>query len=354
MKMARVIISIIVPVYRIPERFLRKCIESLISQTLHDIEIILIEDGSPDNCGKICDEYAQKDCRIRVVHKENEGVSVARNIGIREAKGQYITFVDGDDWCDERMCEVTCKFAASNGSDVVFYAACKASNLSERIDLWPEKKKSLSRKEKNALIDVAILPRTFADGMKIAACGKIYKTKVIQGFFEYTSGIGYGEDNIFNLKVFLAPLKFSYCPDVCYYYQNQNPFQSMSRFNEKKYEEVCLLIAELKKIMKVNISQNIERMLRTRKISMVLMNVLPQQFFHPDNTDCFWNKYMKLYYFVCGSDLQRCLRGEIEQGFFSRAQRLAIWAMKHKLWYLLSVVELKWSLQRKMGLWRKK
>lgn len=96
------IISVIVPVYRV-EPYLRKCIDSIRAQTFRDLEIILVDDGSGDRCGQICDEYAQKDSRIRVIHKENGGLSSARNTGISVARGEYLGFVDSDDWIDPDM-----------------------------------------------------------------------------------------------------------------------------------------------------------------------------------------------------------------------------------------------------------
>ena len=92
-------ISIIVPVYKV-EKYLHKCIDSILAQTFKDFELILVDDGSPDNCGKICDEYAKRDNRIVVVHKENGGQASARNRGINIARGDYIGFVDSDDWID--------------------------------------------------------------------------------------------------------------------------------------------------------------------------------------------------------------------------------------------------------------
>lgn len=95
-------ISIIVPVYNVSQ-YIHKCIDSIINQTYSNLEIILIDDGSTDNCGVICDEYAKKDDRIKVIHKKNEGVSAARNSGIDVATGEYLGFVDSDDWIDENM-----------------------------------------------------------------------------------------------------------------------------------------------------------------------------------------------------------------------------------------------------------
>lgn len=98
-------ISIIVPVYKV-EKYLPRCVDSILSQTFKDFECILVDDGSPDNCGKICDEYAKKDSRIIVIHKENGGLSDARNAGIDVASGDYIGFVDSDDWIHPQMYEI--------------------------------------------------------------------------------------------------------------------------------------------------------------------------------------------------------------------------------------------------------
>ena len=99
------LISIIVPVYKV-EKYLRRCIDSILAQTYQNIEVLLVDDGSPDNSGAICDEYADKDSHVRVFHKPNGGVSSARNLGLMEAKGQYIGFVDADDYIDKTMYEV--------------------------------------------------------------------------------------------------------------------------------------------------------------------------------------------------------------------------------------------------------
>lgn len=109
------LISVIVPVYNV-DKFLPQCIESIIGQTYENLEIILVDDGAKDNSGKICDEYATKDSRIKVIHKENAGVAEARNTGIRNIKGEYFCFVDGDDYVHkdyvEAMYSIICKYNA--------------------------------------------------------------------------------------------------------------------------------------------------------------------------------------------------------------------------------------------------
>ena len=97
--MTRPRISVIIPVYKV-EAYLRRCIDSIINQSFRDLEIILVDDGSPDNCGAICDEYACRDARIHVIHQENMGLYGARNTGMKIASGEYISFVDSDDWME--------------------------------------------------------------------------------------------------------------------------------------------------------------------------------------------------------------------------------------------------------------
>lgn len=110
-------ISIIVPVYKV-EPYLRKCLDSIVGQTYQNLQIILVDDGSPDNCGKICDEYAARDRRIEVIHQANGGVSAARNAGLKLADGDYIGWVDSDDWIESGMYEYLLENALKYGADI--------------------------------------------------------------------------------------------------------------------------------------------------------------------------------------------------------------------------------------------
>ena len=110
-------LSIIVPVYKV-EKYLPRCIDSILAQTFGDFELILIDDGSPDGCGRICDEYARKDKRIVVIHQKNMGVSAARNAGLDIARGRYIGFVDSDDWIEPQMYEAMMDAIRENGADM--------------------------------------------------------------------------------------------------------------------------------------------------------------------------------------------------------------------------------------------
>ena len=125
--------SIIIPCYKV-EQFLRQCIDSVLVQTFEDYEIILVDDGSPDRCGEICDEYAEKDKRIKVIHKPNGGLSDARNAGLDVAQGEYVMFLDSDDWWDDN--DALRKIDASireSGADITIIGMKKYFSLEDRL-----------------------------------------------------------------------------------------------------------------------------------------------------------------------------------------------------------------------------
>lgn len=167
-------ISVIIPVYNV-EPYLRQCVDSVAGQTYRDLQIILVDDGSTDGSGKICDEYAERDLRVQVLHKKNGGLSEARNAGMSFAAGEYISFVDSDDYIHPQMMELFLKFAQENDADMV---TCRY----ERDD-----EDSFSRN-----IDLDSVDPEFFDGKNdfdniiirsnVVACCRLYKKKVLEGF----------------------------------------------------------------------------------------------------------------------------------------------------------------------------
>ena len=127
-------VSIIVPVYNV-EKYLNRCIQSLLNQTLKDIEIIMVDDGSPDRCPQMCDNYAKKDNRIKVIHKQNAGLGYARNSGLEIATGEYIAFVDSDDFVNSQMYETLYNNAVSTKADVVYSGFRKEFNKNRFLNV---------------------------------------------------------------------------------------------------------------------------------------------------------------------------------------------------------------------------
>ena len=131
MKPKKPLISIVVPVYNI-EKYIHKCIHSILTQSYTNLEVILVDDGSPDNCPQICDEYAAKDCRIKVIHQKNLGVSGARNSGLKNATGEYVGFVDSDDWIHPKMYEEMLDVLIKENLDVV---ECQIQRSNKPIEI---------------------------------------------------------------------------------------------------------------------------------------------------------------------------------------------------------------------------
>lgn len=131
------LVSVIVPVYKV-EKYLDCCLQSVINQSYKNLEIILVDDGSPDNCGIMCDAWSKKNHRIKVVHQKNGGLSVARNRGLKIAQGDYICYVDSDDWISNTMIEVLLKKAIDYDLDMVKCAACETSEKSDSKLLFSE------------------------------------------------------------------------------------------------------------------------------------------------------------------------------------------------------------------------
>lgn len=166
----RPLISVIVPIYKV-EPYLRQCLDSIVSQTYTNLEIILVDDGSPDGCPAICDEYAAKDNRIVVIHKENGGLSDARNAGLEICKGEYISFVDSDDWVADNYIEIMLNAGNKEEADIIVskYIAT-TSDFSYKIRYISDKSQTLNSIEATKKLWSAD-ETTF-----VTAWGKLYKT----------------------------------------------------------------------------------------------------------------------------------------------------------------------------------
>ena len=183
------LISVIVPIYKVQD-YIDACIKSLINQDYNEIEIILVDDGSPDKCLSICDDYSKKDKRIKVIHKENGGVSSARNRGMDIAKGKYITFVDGDDFVDSDYISYLVKIIKSNDGDIgINLKHHSIFNNSEVIDNI-----RIEKSEK-------IIEGIYIGNVDVAVWNKIYKKEfLINNNISFNEKIWYGEGMLFNIQ----------------------------------------------------------------------------------------------------------------------------------------------------------
>ena len=205
------LISIVVPIYNV-EKYLKECVDSILTQTYQNLEIILVDDGSTDNSGKICNEYLNKDSRIKVFHKSNGGLSDARNYGIKQSNGKYIQFTDSDDFLDKDMIKILYNDVKENNSDV---SICSFYSLKEGIIFTDAtyEKKSFSRDE---AIKVNLLDKEIRN----YAWNKLYRKSIFDSV-QYPKGKLF-EDIPTLPRIFLQSSKISIIDIPLYYYRQRS------------------------------------------------------------------------------------------------------------------------------------
>lgn len=211
------LISVIIPVYNV-EKYLRQCIESVIDQSYHNLEIILIDDGSTDESGKLCNIYAKTDNRIKVIHPENCGVSGARNTGLQYATGEYIAFVDSDDIIEKQMLEKCIYEMQEEQLDFVYFnIVCKAEHGEPYPDM-PVKQGTTEICSMEQRMQV-ILDDFLGYKMKFSVWNKLYRRNfLVNHHIRFDEGIWIAEDLAFNLKCLMYANKIKGIPDVLYQY----------------------------------------------------------------------------------------------------------------------------------------
>jgi len=226
------LISIIVPIYKV-EQYLHKCIDSILNQTYRNLEIILVDDASPDNCPIICDYYAKKDNRITVIHKRNGGVSSARNTGLDIATGEYITFVDSDDWIKPEMINYLYETMRNSCSDIV---SCGVITEDETGQIM---KKSKEFKKITLSVEKAL--DFYGHYFRNEVYGKLYSAKLFynkSGKIRFKEDIFIGEDLLLFCECALNCNKITYTSPHYYNYLFRIGGAMRSEFNKKRLSDL--------------------------------------------------------------------------------------------------------------------
>lgn len=242
--MIKPVISVIIPVYNV-EKYIRQCVDSVLEQSYRDFELILVDDGSPDNSPAICDEYAQKDTRVSVIHQKNLGVSAARNNGIRHAKGEWITFVDSDDWVDkEYLYNFHLKVYSS--MDMVVQGLKYVDNQTSKIKRY--------RRFPNATIispDYGhIMERCDLLSFGVTVCKCFRRELMKQQYIQFNELIDYHEDHLFTFDYIAHSKNIAIVSDVGYNYRcGHNPY-SLSK-KQHAWQKMNTSSIELMKSLKL-------------------------------------------------------------------------------------------------------
>ena len=229
-------ISVIVPIYKV-EKYIDQCIQSILEQTFSDYEVILVDDGSPDNCGIICDEYAKKDKRVHVIHQKNGGISAARNAGLNSffcnVDNKYVTFIDSDDWISAYYLEQLYTTAIMTDADIV---SCDYSSKqlvenngktnSDNIRIFSGKNALIERYKGDAQI-------------RVSSWGKLYRRNLLEGL-NFPEGKIH-EDQWFSTMAYYFANRTVFLNDKLYFYRLRNDSITGSEFSMKRFDNIELM-----------------------------------------------------------------------------------------------------------------
>lgn len=276
-------ISFIVPVYNVPERFLAKCINSIINQTYSNIEIIIVDDGSTDDSAQICDEFQQRDNRIKVIHQKNTGLSGARNTGFFKTRGEYISFVDGDDWIEQNYCEKMIKFS---GYDVIISKIIKDYGKEQKYLEYEFFEKQVFDSTNQVFLQSKILD------FKANISG-VYAKLIRRDFLSrhniiHDVMLKQGAEGIeYNFRLFGSVESVIFIDDYFYHYMyNDNSISAYPSETSNKLTIRCFeqILQSIQSASYEEIDRNkLEQSLYTRLLYFVITTAI-SSYFHPKNT----------------------------------------------------------------------
>lgn len=230
-------ISIVSPVYNV-EKYIRRCVDSIIAQTFTDWELILVDDGSPDASGLICDQYSSLDYRIRVIHRQNGGVSAARQTGLDAAQGEYVIHADPDDWVEPTMLQELYYKATEENADVVI---CDYFN--------DYKGKSTLKIQRPTTLEPKQVLRDLFSILHGSCCNKLIKTEIYNKYqIQFPKNINLCEDLITLIQIFQHDVKVTYLNRAYYHYCVNNE-SITNRYNRSRYEMSMKLLGIFKQLL---------------------------------------------------------------------------------------------------------
>lgn len=328
-------ISIIVPVYKVPEQYLRRCIESIQAQTYTNIEIVLVDDGSPDDCGIICDSYAENDRRIKVIHKENGGLSSARNAGFLSALGKWIMFVDGDDWIDADMCEAMYQKAEINSVQLVMCGMIKEyGHSSETYKYTIEDEKIYTGKECQWLQEQLL---HYNANIAVAYCKLILRKLLVENNILHDEMLRQGAEGLeFNLRLFDKIQSAVFINKHFYHYiYNENSISASH--NERNHEYVIKCFEKIKNFIET--SNNREALLKwfDNRLLYVIITTAISGYFNPANTESYIDKKKKYKAYLEKPIVKAALKNGNMEGI-SKQRKAVLFMIKHQMFWGLNLL----------------
>lgn len=333
--MEKPLVSIVVPVYKVPEQYLRKCIESLMNQTLQNIEILLIDDGSPDDCGEICDIYAKKDERIKVLHKENGGLSSARNYGCKYATGKWVMFVDGDDWIDPEMCKDMYYIGQENNTQLVMCGMSKDYGKTSVNYKYPLKENNIYDKEGCRWLQQQLL--VFTSNIAVAYAKLIDRNLLIENQIFHDEILKQGAEGLeFNLRLF-EKLESAIFINKPFYHYIYNDNSISASHNEENHEFVIRCFEKIKTF--IDSSENREMLIPwfDNRLLYVIVTTAISGYFNPTNIEPYKDKKRKYKAYLQKKIVQDALRTTNTKGI-GKQRKIVLFLIKHHMFFAIDML----------------
>lgn len=337
-------ISIIVPIYKVPEQYLRQCIDSLINQSYQNVEIILVDDGSPDDCGRICDEYSAKDSRIKVIHKQNGGLVSARNAGFDVVTGEWHMYLDGDDWIDIDTCEKLIKRVQQEPNiDIVFWKHIQefdGKQIFGKLE-WgcPEKEHIYRDDECKELARNTLI---YKAGIATAYCKLIRTDYAKLNDIRHDSRLRQGCEGIeFSFRSFYYANKALFLNEYWNHYL-YNPDSISKKGNEAntQYQLDCFNVINevINGLNEPDTVKESYRQVLYQRICYVLIAIAMSTYFHPNNKESFQQRSKKYDDVIWQNPLYKTAISKASFDGMDNKRKLTIICAKHKLYFVIEII----------------
>jgi glycosyltransferase involved in cell wall biosynthesis len=347
-------LSIIVPVYKIKEEYLYQCLESLNQQNRDDYQVILVDDGSPDRCGAICDEFAKKNDVFYVIHQENQGVSIARNTALEYATTEWVTFVDADDWVDNNYVDKIYKIldGEARGADIVMFDYIREFKDSRPLESLGFKQGFLDRKGleicKLSTFYKLKIDNKFNSYETITLWNKIYRLSFIKGNnISFVKEALKGQDRLFNADALNTTNTIFYVPVPLYHYRCFRTSRT-NKFDSKIPQLTIIELENLKQIVrKHKIEENANVFVTCRVCTRLYAN-LRLFYFHDNNPKSLREKIKDVALLISREPYKEAL-ATVDASLLSFPEKLFVFSLKYKLFFMCFIL-----VKIKDGLFNKK
>lgn len=336
-------ISIIVPVYN-AEKYIRRCVDSLIGQTYKELEILLIHTESGDQAGKICDDYAKRDNRVKVVHNRETSISGARNTGLSLSTGEYILFVDSDDWLEENCCGEIIRKGMESQADIVIFDFYRNTGMEEMAVHLFKSDSLVWEGEEIKQLQLDLLTGKYDPQMECgfgnnltAVWGKLFKRSVVTGkaaFYE----VERAEDLLFDLEAFAHAFKVVYIRENYYHYRVIKTSTSW-RFHEFDDYSVFNKVWEAFIKREAEQDRRFRDGLEMRKAGQ-MTGILQGSVFHPDNPDSWQEKRRK--YYLLRKEYLPSICYVLDYSLEGKPRKYLLWTVRHNC-FMMSYLLCMWK-----------